>query len=352
MPKRNIKSLFLVRTPLQFLISVEAKEHFGVNAESSYLVLFTDFLPSLNQIQNNLDVSNWGGFTNLFYAIRKKGGIKVIFQKLLGFFKLILLLRKFRNVENIFVGHIDDVWMRFFLRRINAKNIFLLEDGVATLQIAMRRLNTNNLHFFPAQGKILKKGFFKNTFFEDHILGNQGIILPLITFFTAYEKIQVNSFDSVVENRFNYLYSNRNKTQKIVNELWFVGQPLVERNLVSKNDFIEMLNKIKIVYGDNYKYCYIIHRSEKYPEFINDLGYKVISFDNPLEIVVTQGAEIPAIIGSVNSAALMNIWKVYRDLNIKFFYSNISKEFISKNETSMRIINYYKSNTDMDYIEI
>ncbi len=352
MPKRNIESLFLVRTPLQFLISVEAKEHFGVNAESSYLVLFTDFLPSLNQIQNNLDVSNWGGFTNLFYAIRKKGGIKVVFQKLLGFFKLILLLRKFRNVENIFVGHIDDVWMRFFLRRIKAKKIILLEDGVATLQIAMRRLNTNNLHYFPGQAKIVKNGFFKNTVFEDYILGNQDIILPSITFFTAYEKIQINSFDNVEANTFHYLYSNRNKTQEIINEVWFVGQPLVERKLVSKNDFIEMLNTIKTKYGDKYDYCYIIHRSEKYPEFINDLGFKVISFENPLEIVVTRSKEIPAIIGSVNSAALMNIWKLYRNMNIKFFYSNISKEFISKNETYSRIINYYKSNTDMDYIEI
>jgi hypothetical protein len=350
MRSKGAQSIFLARTPLQLLICNEAQQQFGIGPNQSALVLFTDFIPSLSQVNNNLIASQWFKVHRVFFAGTKKNGPMVLLLKALGLLRLFCLTVRYKHIDTLFIGHIDDVWMRFFVKRVKAKNTVLLEDGIATLAIAARRYGSNENDPFPLHQNKPGKGFFRNNIFEERLLGNQNVTLSSLTFFTAYKSIEVNAHDRIVENRFLCLKEKAVRKQVPVNEVWFIGQPLVERGIISKKEIIALLTKVKNRWGSTNEYFYVIHRSERSPQYLNEVGYKTISFDNPIEVVLTQQHGLPRVIGSVNSSALINLLKLQNET--KLFYCQLSQSFYSSRPDSRRILEYYQKHTNMDCISL
>jgi hypothetical protein len=352
MRSKGALSVFLARTPLQFLICNEAQQQFGISPNQSTLLLFTDFTPSLSQVNNNLNANQWLRVHRVFGAVAKKNGPMVLLQKAVGLLRLYWLTVRYKQVDTLFVGHIDDVWMRFFVRRVKAKNTVLLEDGIATLRIAARRYGSSVNGPFPLHQNKPGKGFFRNNIFEERVLGNQNVTFRSLTFFTAYNSIEVSAHDRIVENGFLCLKEQAVKNQVPVNEVWFIGQPLVERGIITKEELIALLAKVKNRWGSTYEYFYVIHRSERPPQYLGEVGYKTISFDNPIEVVLTQLQSLPRVIGSVNSAALINTSKLLSETETKFFYCQLSQSFYSSRPDSKRILEYYQTHTSMECISL
>lgn len=352
MHSKTHKSVFLARTPLQMLICNEAQRHFCIGSSNSTLVLLTDYKPSFEQIGKNIVANQWHKVHKVFWAMAKKNGPFVLIQKVVGLLRLYWLTVRNNQIDNLFIGHIDDVWMRFFVRRVRAQNIVLLEDGVATLRIADRRYGSSVHSYFPLHQNKPSKGFFRNSIFEDKVLGDQNVTLKLLTFFTAYNDIKVNGVDHIVENKFLNLREKAVKNQETTNQVWFIGQPLVERGIITKNELLELLTKVKNRWGLGCEYFYVIHRSERTPQYLDEIGYKTISFDNPIEVVLTQQQQLPRVIGSVNSAALINSIKILGDANVEFFFCKLSQRFYRSHPDSKRILEYYRNHTSMECISL
>lgn len=346
------KSVFLARTPLQVINCNEAKKEFNINDSHSVLILFTDYKPSLTQILNNIHYQNWKKVHCLFQIFDKKNKLLFIFQKFVGLIKLLSLSRRYNNCEYLFVGHIDDAWMRFIIKRVKYKKLVLLEDGVATIDIAGRRLNSSLNSEFPMPPGKKSRKIFGNDSFEYYLLGKQRLILRQITFFTAYNNILISPQDELIENRFSHLKSNKKPDQVKKREVWFIGQPLLERGIISKDDFKGILQRIKKVWRNGYSYFYVAHRSSRIPNAIYEEGFSLLRFDDPIEKVLVTNNSIPGVIGSVNSAALLNISKIFYPEEVKLFFIEFRPEYYRQNPASKKILDYYRNFTKMEPLRV
>lgn len=348
MPKSlNRKSIFLVRTPLQYLNALEAKSEFRIQNEDAWIILFTDYQPSLGQINKIIRKAEWGKITRIFRAVKSKGTLLDIYNKLYGWIRIKMFFLNYKRTENLFIGHIEDVWMRFVANKIKADKTILLDDGVATLKIAAKRYNSNPLVNYPSNNYQKRKTFLHSGIFEEIILGKQNLVLPKVTFFTVYDKITLLNSDTIIKNNYPILYSCKNHSQVKIAEIWFIGQPLLEYKMIQPELLVKSLNTIKNKWGNTFRYLYIPHRSEKNYDLIIDQGFEILSFQSPVELEIIDRNKIPHAVISFSSSALINLSKLYslEEMKIYFIHSNMYP--FSYSPDFQIILKYFEEDTEL-----
>lgn len=314
------RNIFLVKSPLQLLNAIEAKNYYNIKDDECVLVILGDS-KSYSQLINLASISNqWehivmlSSVSLMFFdpwqttAIDTKNTNKSIMRS--TFFTIRRLNRMAKNIGTvirIFIGDYNYLYMRHFINLVPHSETVLLDDGTATMEVGRRRLSNIDENEIPNIEKAVK------IYAKRIMLGLNDKDPKRLTFFSAYD-IETRNNDKVIKNSFRYLKS-ASKSMTKDNSVYFLGSPLIETGVVSQKDYIAQLSLIKEYYI-NKEVIYISHRRED-KENLNfirrDLNIKICSFDYPIEYQISILGPVPSVVSSFVSSALENIRLIMDD---------------------------------------
>ena len=336
---------------------MEALERFDLDLNNTVLILMSDNKDSIYQINQYGYLNKFSKVYNIF---NKKRKLKVVFfQSLIALFSTIkgiiyfkYLVFKYRVPKNLFVGHIDYIWMAAFTEKSKPLKIILLEDGSAAINVAYRRYHSPPGEFMLQNHYTLSKSL--RVRIEQLFLGKLKVLaIKNVTFFTVYDRIKTQPFDDLILNKLTQLKSQKNDNYRLVNEVWFIGQPIVN-NLITKDEYNHILTTIKNYFGENnYSFFHINHkRQNDSPEYIKKSGYLIKSIYKPLEIHILQESRIPKIIVGYLSSSLMNLKTMFESNELKIFYIGDQISTIRRQGDVSRRFNYFEKEPRFKRIQL
>lgn len=295
------KSLIIVFTPLQFL---NAQAYLKQFPQEYKVLMLGAYMPTLIQIKN-LDTEK---ICN--YPLER---LSYLHPKLLIIVQILYarLFIRVKNYSEVVIGNYNsevayNIGLKF---QRKGKRVILLDDGLVTTRIYRNRNQAGKLSIENAIWLRYKLFCLKLLRFKTNI--------EQVTFFSVYnlEEICLPKIDTVVKQ--NTLVSSDPKPFN--NELWFIGQPLLEQEEITIEDFDWHIANVKeYAKSKGLEFYYIKHRSERPKK-----GLETKEFDLPLEVVVQNSKVYPIQIVSFYSSALINIASFFPQ--IKCSYINLYK---------------------------
>ena len=287
-------NLFLIRSPLQALNAIEAKEKFSKNEKNIIIVFYRREIDK-ELILNTLKYSTWSN---------------IIIKKLKPHYQLFKylnnLLKEFPLVNYCLIGD-HSTLINYYINRLKYKHLVILEDGTATLR-TIKLLENKSYH------KIKKTVYKENTFFSTFFINLIGLDTRYLydaSFFTIY---QLDTKIPLIQNNYAYL-------KKLIKQIpkkritFFIGSNLIEGIFVTKELFELELQKVVNYYkNQNIEFIYILHRKEdvKYMTYLEEkLGFKCLKFNNIIEIEFLNLGYIPSEVSTFISSAITTLKILY-----------------------------------------
>lgn len=305
-----MKNIFyFVRTPLQYLNAVEARNTDKFIAAEHHLIVLSDFHRTLSQIESIIQNELW---TSIDFPWKQFSA-----KKNNPFFNALNVFKRKRKLDKIissiqandfiFWGNLNSNWF-FYIYENTKSPIYILDDGFVSINTIL------NIDI-----KLLKSTLVGNK------LGKiERVILKLkysinwdrILFFTNFDLPQSNR--KIELHSYEYL-SKQFKNNTLNNSVFFIGQPLIFQKMMKKEVYVQLVNSILKYYETkNFSVFYIPHRSTTMDYIPNHWSIK--SFNKPLEcILFDEKIEKPIIFASFYSSALYNI--AMMDKNSIFEYN-------------------------------
>ncbi len=332
-----MKSVFLIKTPLQLLNAIEAKHHFNLDAADCVLIIMGDrksqpqILNLANQVHEWSDVVILNN-VNLFFGNPLISGEFLLdsinqsklFQKSIFYVRRLNRISKYIGMAKyIFVGYTRYVYMTHFINVTPYEKVFFLDDGNGTIELSKQRMQgLARAPDFSIQKKL-------KLIAKKYIQGVKDKEPESACFFTAYD-ISVSDNDEIIKNEFKYLRSAVSDLS-VTDQAYFVGSPLSEVAIMSQDDYLEQLQKVKNYFGAT-ELVYIAHRrdsKDKLDIIKNELDIKVVLFEYPIEYQLLFIGPRPKILTSFFSAALDSCRLIFGDklriIAFKFDVSNSPK---------------------------
>ncbi|WP_434049427.1 hypothetical protein [Marinobacter salarius] len=302
---KEVRNLYVVESPLQLLCAFE-KSFFQENV--TFVVRMNGNPANDNQI---LKVAKTLEIDVIKKVLRPS---KIKLDSLKNIIFIIYLLVKF---DTYYLGSYHSKLLAFLRRFINAKNIVLLDDGVATL-LAQKEMESH------------KRPYNIFTFFD---------LKPL-----PFQKIEKHSFQNLVK-----IFNIENKSK---NGTYFIGQKVVEVGILSLDLYISIVGRAaKMAGADNL--IYIPHRGES-EVVISRLksikGLEVRFIESPIELYFISEKNPPVAIYSIISTALNTLSIISKKTS---FFALVPK-CLSKTRVPHieNIVQQLEKNSNIDVISI
>lgn len=317
MPTQNkTYNLFIVRSPLQLVNAIEARDYF--KTENNLLcIIHNRSISNSQQMKALLSLVEWDVIFEL-NAENKKN----------NFFKNIRLIYKLRQYtyDYIITGDVGSLNIPF-ISSLQKNHVYLVDDGTATF----------NLHKGTLNPKVGRKKNIDN-FIKKYryiLFGlNYDLYHETINYFTIFDIIPHRQ-EKVLNNRFEFLKRNfLDNIEKETDIVYLLGQNFVEINAMTQKTYLNYLNKIKEYYKHK-KILYYPHRSEKItPEYdtLSSETFVIKSANQPIELELVMRGIYPMHIASFTSSALFTLHHIFSDANIDSFLIN-PKDLLSHHET-------------------
>lgn len=304
------QNFYFVRTPLQYLNALEARNTASFHSNEHHLIVLSDFHKTLGQIQEIIESNFWTSIQFPWEEYSKTKNIPIFngFNVLKRKNKIDTIIRSISEIDLIFWGNINTNWFFYLYHKTNSP-LYILDDGFATIN-SIKNLNLTILITTLLSSKIGK--------IERFILRlNYNINWNRITFFTNFEI--KNNKKKVHLHSYSYL-SNHIKISCKANAVFFIGQPLIFQKMMKKEVYINLVSSILKYYQSKNLNCfYIPHRSTTLDYIPNNWSIK--SFNKPLEcILFDEKIEKPLIFASFYSSALYNIAMMDKKQELKIEY--------------------------------
>ncbi|MCW9056373.1 MAG: alpha-2,8-polysialyltransferase family protein [Gammaproteobacteria bacterium] len=352
-----MKSIFLIKTPLQLLNAIEARHHFNLDANDCILIIMGDrkSQPQILNLANKInewsnvvilnDVNMFFGspFNNSHNALWNLQQLNVFKKSFFYIRRLNKISRYLGSVKYIFAGYTKYVYMSHFINITPHERLFFLDDGNGTIELAkQRKQGLIAAPDFSVRKKIKLIG-------KKYIQGIKDKEKESACFFTAYD-ISINDNDQIVRNDFKYLRSAVNDLP-VSDVAYFIGSPLSEVAIMSQEVYLAQLNKVKEYFG-NTELVYIAHRrdsSDKLDFIKNDLGIKVVLFDYPIEYQLAFIGPRPKVLASFFSAALDSCRLIFGN-KLKIISFKLDMTDSPKREKIESIYASYETSVNDDFI--
>jgi len=338
------KNIFILLTPHSYLNAYELQYKFRLPKESLYIYFLTEHRESIRQIEKIIDQSTWGRIRFLFGQKGRKIGkskISEILFTLRNFAYIFCLSIRIAKVRRLVIGNILNPWMRFLVSHSHAEEIIILDDGNATIPILQENRNIEEQFRIPPQLKARKNRLLS-------WLQNSPVMNNKLIFFTVFNAWDDNHTVKKISNDFGYLKQFVGSF-KTTAEVLFIGSPLVNFGLISKEVFQQLVEYLKIFF-DGQELVYVRHRTEP-EEFSGNL--KCVSFDRPIELYLLENKIIPAIVASFFSTAGINLHKIFGNqlhvLNIRIPDNLITN---TKYANVLKVLSDYYSKQENEYFRI
>lgn len=327
-----MKSIFFICMPLEMLGAIEARQQLGIT--NTLLIIKSD---RRQDKTINFLIEKSGGWDNIIRT-KKKTSYGV------SWLKLIKKLKK-EKYENIFTRAFPIA--SYFVSNLNYDNLYLLDDGAATIAIAKEYKNKGNLtkRFSLFEGK--NKVGFKYNLIEKIYAFNNIKIKTNVTdaiFFTFYNLPNYEK-DDYVENNFTWLNSLKNNlTKQINNKVYFIGTNVINAKIILFKDYVITLKKISEFYKDK-ELVYIPHRRENIKDLIfykKELNFKIRKNEFSVELDFLLNNEDPMYITGTISTALIILNGIYKESKIDFYNFDDTKVIENKKNAINDIYKYQK----------
>jgi hypothetical protein len=318
-------NLFLVESPLQLLNAIEAKNYFDLDDRESILIVFIGKSElNFEQINYLIDKNSWKEI-NFIRHNKKVDVIKKVFS--------LNRIAKRYLVSSVFFGDYRSWYMRHFINITKPENVYLLDDGAATVNI----YNQLSIGFKFEEKRLFLK------LIKKYLLRIREEDIQFFDYFTIYD-LKTTSTSKIFRNNYQVLKS-LNKLKEKSNEVFLLGQPISEKNVMEEDKYIDYLIKIQKYYN-NYRLIYICHRSETKEKVLrieNELGISCRTFDTSIEYALSLQESLPKVLISFYSSALINCKEIFGDIiDISSYYidsKDINSDYRTYVENIYRYIN-------------
>jgi hypothetical protein len=323
-------NVFVIETPLQLLNAIEAQEVLRL-ADCHLVILLSEDLP--NRVFELLaQKEDWSSIQTFVIRSRRRPWNSrllafrlalIVREYYLSFLQSLQrrryekLIRAFGKVEVLALGNYLAHYMRHFANTAAPSALYLLDDGTDTLRINEARKRGPETR---VASSVSKFRVFRNKIRNRYIDWNDNEA-ESITFFTSYD-IEVKNGDGLIKNEYRRL---RSLTRSVVpaNEVFFLGQPLVEDGYIQRGTYTNLLSKIQGCLGPK-GFVYIPHRresSENVESLRKDLELSIRRFEWPIEYQIFAKGDVPHVVASFFCSALDNCRLMCdSSLQIKSFY--------------------------------
>jgi len=309
-----MKCISIVSSPLQLLNFKEYINNFHIN--DYFLIILVYNQEEYNQFKKLV------GFYKLNSNLIFKG------KKILQYYKLYKLSKKYSYVDELIIGNFFTDPHLYLVNKINCRKLIVLDDGMSSTLIP---------EYIGTQKRILKSSFLRNCIFK--IFSIDVSYPKYINLFTFFNNITSKKINVISNNLF--FTKNLISDIELKDEVFLIGQPFVEINLIKKQDYFNYLKKLK----RNFKnITYIPSRKElrnKIDEIENSLEYKILYPGINIELFFIIENFLPKKIFSFTSTSLILLDLIFNSKENLTDINSIILESTEKRFSSSIISSYY-----------
>jgi len=318
-----MKNLFIIGTPLQLLNAIEAIKYFQLD-ECILVIVHRSLKANKVQIE---DLKNMYKFEETIDIEYSKN------SSMMKYVNLVKYLKKYRY-SYIFFPKLETV-PKLVLPNVKKEKVFLLDDGVLTVEIYDKFIKKNKLNKYN-----LKEIRFL-------LFGLKIKIKDKINFFTYFDLEPLDGVE-IIKNKLSFIKETYlNKSTKDDSLIYFIGHP--PSKAVDNDTYMNSI--LTLVKKFNKKIIYIPHRGET-EEGIKQISslttdiLNVLNVNMPIELYFLKNKIYPTHIISYYSTALTT-------LNILYPESKVSYVHIPNYmELDKNLINIYKTYTQKNFTRL
>ncbi len=289
-----MQSIFIVKSPLQLMNAIEAKEHF--KTEHNLLVLMNANATNDKQMQTVLALSEWDEIVT--YAPKNRN------STLLAQVALVHRLQRRGAYRYLFTGDYG-TFNQVLMANLQVGEYYLIDDGTKSIEIHKALLDPSK------RGLSKKLKLLRYTLF-----GLKSAFTKPLNFFTCYDLAPVAE-EQIVPNDYAYLQSKFTPQEQTDDVIYLLGQN-IDNKWMKAGRYIEYLKRIKVYYTGS-TIIYMPHRHEIISDELKALfddRFVLQHNDIPIEIYFLAKNTYPNHIISFTSSALFNLEKIYAKAQI------------------------------------
>jgi len=298
----NLDNVFIIRSPLQLINSLEAIEYFNLH-NNVLILIYNDGVNNNTQMNNLINMYKW----KKIIRINEK-------RKRSKYFEYIALVKSIRHIHYnyLFFSNLGSIH-KLLLANLKRKRTIYLDDGVETITRYNNVLLPNKLNKIKfRQVRFLFAGL--KIKIEDNI--------DLFTYFD----LEPFRNTQIIKNNLEHFQKKYLKKSAMDNNIYFIGQPLVRTNLLQENDYFEYLDYV--VSLNKEKIIYIPHRTEiisdRLKSYISE-KFEINNINMPIELYFLEKNIYPYHIISFITTAFFSLKKIYSNSSFSYIYIPSSK---------------------------
>ena len=315
------KSISIINTSLQLLNVIEAIHYHQSN--ENYLIvghfnIFPDRIKQLKEILQYPFIKK--NFKKIYYLPSRatsKSPIRFV-EYFFGSLKLFFISLFINKIDLLFSGVYTDFYQRqanFLISSFNKSvELWSIDEGVRILADV-----TNRNHIVTDE--LLQKQKNKNWIQNYYCAIKREWHPPVLNFFSAHD-LPIQRKDTLIKNTMSYWKKNNPYSYHFEkNAIAFIGQPLIELNIVSLQTLKYYIAKMLHNLRDCSMYYFPHPMETRYLDFLPK-NVKIVNSLMPTELLLMR-TNLKGIIG-FNSTVLYNSAAINICSNIKSFWINPS----------------------------
>jgi len=297
------RCLAVVRTPLQLINASEYIFEHGIEG-ATLVVIRNSRKWGFSVFQAVPSMALWGEVIEFHWAdniFNKNGSYPAL--RILGDLYDDARFRRFfgkarrdwSDLDVLIIGNTNDLWLRHLANSLNDRRALVeCEDGAATL----------NSNWAPTKSWSLRKV----------LLGFDAKDPCLDEVYTSYDGISLAGVE-VKKNRYGYIRSLFDQGElKVSEDVWFVGQPLTELALMSRDAYLASVRAVKNNYAGKGCFIYCPHPSESESNvrfLCSSLGVERLNAKSIIEVSILASDNVPARVASFYSSAISTVIGIF-----------------------------------------
>lgn len=316
----HIRAVFIAESPLQLLGAWEARVHLGLEPHETLLLAPNMVAPRAElQLRNVIKLASWPNVVTPPATMFMGRKVPVAHQVRERKWLLALADRYRAQLEFFIFGEYRSLRMRLFARELPPSvPRILVDDGLATLLVANDRYSITPSSF--GSPRIVTRGTRARTALASLVFGTHHP--AQITYFTFLD-VQPGPMDTVTKHSFEGVRSvmATDRDIRVGDEVWVVGQPLVELGTERKEAYWASVGAFARRYRDR-TVKYVPHRREdptNYQPCLRQIEVEELRIDEPLETYVLKG-QAPAVAVGFTSTALFSLRKLSPETSVGSLY--------------------------------
>ncbi|MBN1840608.1 MAG: hypothetical protein JW802_11295 [Campylobacterales bacterium] len=311
-----MKNLFIIRSPLQILNAYEAIAHFQLK-NNVFLV-----------VQNHLEKNNVQ-MREMLSMCEYEELIEMPPSKS-NYFRYVALTKKLKKhrYNFIFFGNLGS-FQKLLLANLEYEKSYLFEDGTCTLSYHTE-LSRGNQRFSLRDMRFLLVGL------------NIKRKKP-VGYFTIFDLEQLGE-EEIINHSFSHLKNKICKNFTHTNEVYVLGQCLVNAGLTSDEAYLHYIKVIRDSFSGE-KIIYIPHRAEtitdKLKAFADD-NFQIFENTMPIELYFMKQKIRPKYVVSFYSMAVFTLAKIFDKSLIKSYAICPEDMKIKRKESALFVQSFIK----------